>query len=840
MPPGTFQYTQPTSEYNELDSPFVNTDGSFTTLTTSTSVSSSDTIVSWFYEFNDSGTSSVDGLYLQGGITTSGNMKIISFGGIPLSRQGFQFRYYSGTFPDDTNDIPTILESTSGRYIFSDTLFSSGVGNWNVENITTLERAFLNNPNFNEDLNNWNVSNVINMYQMFQRASSFNKSLNNWNTSNVLNMAGMFSHCSNFNGDISNWNTSNVSKIDHMFASCLIFNKNVNTKIVNEGDEINEYIAWDVSNVIVMRDMFRGAKQYNQPMNEWKTDSLIDTPVMFRGCSMFNQDLSSWNISNVNNMLNMLDNSALSVENYNNTLNSWSSQTVQPNIELGAQGLKYSNNGKVGRDILTNETNNWTIQGDSLLILLDGIIYDEPNYLSIIGYDLSTFPVNGIVYLHPNAERILESAFKDSTVTLISIPSTIIGIDDNAFKSCSLLEFVSFKSGSTCALIGNSAFDGCSTMEAIIIPQSVTTVGNQAFDNCTQLTRVTMYKSNILYIYTFTESSDKTLIIQTFLSSSVSELDEGWVEPTVISSPVTEDTDVSVIIPTITGLSINEISTLVATIFEDNSALFNPDESKISFSAPGELFSGTVLANVNPDIASQSVTVFSSEISDTIAWSPTTTANAYVLLDNIGSTITITMDDGISVFVIKGESTTSVTINDGDTLQYTAGDTFNIGTTTCIIGSFTMYTEIPEPIIFSNICVRGSELVRTDNMGYKPIAALSVKDTLQGQKIQRIYRTRIKSGNLVLIKKNALGLYRPFKDTVVTKNHKVKARERLIPAGQLITSMSFPDVVEYKYNGEILYNVLMVNHNVYRTMNVNGLVCETLSRKSFLAKPTTL
>jgi hypothetical protein len=60
-----------------------------------------------------------------------------------------------------------------------------------------------------------------------------------------------------------------------------------------------------------------------------------------------------------------------------------------------------------------------------------------------------------------------------------------------------------------------------------------------------------------------------------------------------------------------------------------------------------------------------------------------------------------------------------------------------------------------------------------------------------------------------LIKKDALGLYIPFKDTVITKNHKVKVRGRLIPAGQLITNMNFSGVVEYKYNGEILYNVLI-------------------------------
>ena len=41
------------------------------------------------------------------------------------------------------------------------------------------------------------------------------------------------------------------------------------------------------------------------------------------------------------------------------------------------------------------------------------------------------------------------------------------------------------------------------------------------------------------------------------------------------------------------------------------------------------------------------------------------------------------------------------------------------------------------------------------------------------------------------------------------------------------------DVKKYKYNGEILYNVLMEEHE---TMNVNNLICETLHKDNIIAK----
>ena len=48
-----------------------------------------------------------------------------------------------------------------------------------------MAEMFYDAKSFNQPLNNWNVSNVTFMNRMFNGARSFNQPLNNWNVSNV-------------------------------------------------------------------------------------------------------------------------------------------------------------------------------------------------------------------------------------------------------------------------------------------------------------------------------------------------------------------------------------------------------------------------------------------------------------------------------------------------------------------------------------------------------------------------------------------------------------------------------------------------------------------------------
>ena len=74
-------------------------------------------------------------------------------------------------------------------------------------------------------------------------------------------------------------------------------------------------------------------------------------------------------------------------------------------------------------------------------------------------------------------------------------------IGDNAFDGCSSLTSIVIPNNVT--TIGNNAFDGCTSLTSIAIPNNVTTIGDKAFDNCTNLVSVYMPDNIITFAGSF-------------------------------------------------------------------------------------------------------------------------------------------------------------------------------------------------------------------------------------------------------------------------------------------------------------------------------------------------
>ena len=96
--------------------------------------------------------------------------------------------------------------------------------------------------------------------------------------------------------------------------------------------------------------------------------------------------------------------------------------------------------------------------------------------------------------------RIDGSAFeKCSAMTDIDLPNTIKEIGGQAFQGCSALTHIDIPDSVT--FIGGQAFQGCRSLTEIFIPASVQTIESQTFKYCYGLTSIVVDENNILRIF---------------------------------------------------------------------------------------------------------------------------------------------------------------------------------------------------------------------------------------------------------------------------------------------------------------------------------------------------
>lgn len=130
--------------------------------------------------------------------------------------------------------------------------------------------------------------------------------------------------------------------------------------------------------------------------------------------------------------------------------------------------------------------------GDGITLYIGANVRKIPAFL-FNGYNTSLRPkLTGVVFEEGSVcESIGIGAFmRCYELTAITIPDTVICIDDSAFSLCTAMTDITLSKN--LATLGESAFSGCSALVTIVIPDGITTVPHGAFQNCISLTSVTL------------------------------------------------------------------------------------------------------------------------------------------------------------------------------------------------------------------------------------------------------------------------------------------------------------------------------------------------------------
>ena len=101
-----------------------------------------------------------------------------------------------------------------------------------------------------------------------------------------------------------------------------------------------------------------------------------------------------------------------------------------------------------------------------------------------------------------NVKTIGWAAFNNcSGLTSVTIPNSVTFIDNGAFYGCSGLTSVTI--GSSVTSIGEWAFSGCigrcTSLTSITIPSSVTSIGKYSFFDCSGLKSIAVENGNLVY-----------------------------------------------------------------------------------------------------------------------------------------------------------------------------------------------------------------------------------------------------------------------------------------------------------------------------------------------------
>jgi surface protein len=154
----------------------------------------------------------------------------------------------------------------------------------------------------------------------------------------------------------------NLSSVDDVIILTGITNMSAMFRSCISLTSVNRINEWATSAVTDMNSMFRLAIVFNQPLS-FNTSAVEDMGSMFDSATAFNQNIGTWDVIKVSNFSNFMAGktpSTFSTTNLNAIYNGWSTQDVQPSLDISFGTARYTAAATAGRLVLTG-TKLWTI-----------------------------------------------------------------------------------------------------------------------------------------------------------------------------------------------------------------------------------------------------------------------------------------------------------------------------------------------------------------------------------------------------------------------------------------------------------------------------------------------